>query len=105
MRMLHLEADYEIQVKTSNDFQTGTDDTVLVSLYGTMSELLDIPLKQPENNLRAFEKDKLDRFFFDQMKNIGTLKQMKLKLEPIQKVGMGLKVDFIKVYYDNSAYT
>ncbi len=95
--------DYEIQVKTAKDF-AGTEVSIMVSLFGAKGDLLDIPLKQSETNLKPFEKDKLDRFFFDKMKNIGELKQIKVKVESTGKQGTVWKVDFIKVFYDNSAY-
>jgi hypothetical protein len=64
---------YEIQIKTANDFGTGTDDIVRITLMGTSGDLANVQLKDSATNENPFERGQLDRFFFNDLDDVGNV--------------------------------
>ena len=103
---LQTNTNYEIQIKTAADSPTNAvDGIVLVTMFGTKAEIVDLFVRNSETNVKDFERGKLDRFFFENLKNIGPMRKLCVKMEPMKDVGVMWKIEYIKIYYEHNCYT
>jgi hypothetical protein len=65
---------YEIQVKTASELGAGTEAAIRLVLFGTNGDLANIQLKESETNENPFERGQLDRFFFNDMDDVGIVR-------------------------------
>jgi hypothetical protein len=64
---------YEVQIKTADDMGAGTDDSVYITLFGTSGDLASILLNESATNKNPFERGQLDRFFLNDVDDVGNV--------------------------------
>jgi hypothetical protein len=73
---------YKITIKTSKDLEARTDSDIMLSIIGEKGELVDLELAKSETNKNAFEAGQTDVFTLNNLKNIGKIQKINLKIEP-----------------------
>lgn len=120
----NLPIDYEIHIKTSDDMDSGTDAKVFISLFGDAGDLIDLGLRNDTQDL--FERKRMDTFVFKKLSDVGKVSNyfyfylikeyflsffVRFKLKKIKighdgiKSSSTWKLEYVKVYYNNTVYT
>ncbi|CAF0989858.1 unnamed protein product [Brachionus calyciflorus] len=94
---------YEVEVKTCDDLSAGTDAKVMLDIYGSSGELLDVQLKNPSNNEDPFERNAINKFELN-LKNIGKIQKLAVMTDGSGS-GSSWKLAYIKIFDSKYIYT
>lgn len=94
---------YRVEVKTSDDYGSGTDASVYISIIGDNASVLNHPLKKSSSNQDQFEQGQLDVFWINSKTHIG--KPIAVKVGHDGKgYGSGFLMDYVQVNFEDQTY-
>lgn len=91
---------YKITINTSKESGAGTDSDIMLSVYGEKGELVDLELAKSETNKNPFEAGQTDVFTLNNLKNVGKIKKINLKMEP-KGEGVDWKAETVEIVKDS----